>query len=1322
MSMIEKLERFIKQAEEDELEKDMRPEAIYALNKAVKAVGHNYGSLEECLMGTEVYEEAEALYFEPEDEFPLKYIAALKGVALLSEESEVGGEDLPDLPGAMPGFPPPPPVEEEGISYRKQKIEKEVKEFVKQAEEQELDKEMRAEGVRALHIAAEKLAYKMKVFDDEKNKHVPFPSLAALLVSQELYEIAEKHYYDPEDEYPLKYISALREVGMIAGGYDEDVEDMESRGQYIDSDDEVFQPPKSKTERGRSRPSGRKGKIEKEVREYVKQAESQELDKEMRDEGVNAVIKACNKMAYKKKWRDEVQAKWVVFPSVKALLVRTEVYEEAEKYYYDPEDEFPLKYISALKAVGIIDGGFDEEIDEMEEDGAVDIDSDDDAFSDKKKMRSVKERMSIFEVPKTPKKDVSVSPLVGRKRFGNRAFNQRMSMYTTRDDEREQQRKKLLELKIHNKKNIENIETGKVGLVSDQFNITMQENEEKFAELVQEIQEKRKRLRDQKNNIRKEKQWEHKEAEVVNQTRSTKKKRIISGEDSGGNIWSNVRAQKMDIDHTTWKAPMNLPEPTQQEEDLIQDAMKDSVLFHPHRDVGETRKALVHAFEKVEVTKGQEVEQGDKDNFFYVVQEGTVDISMNGKIVGSAKKGEHFGELNLLYANDPSQARQKFNLVATESSTLMRLNQAVFREVLQVQTKREEDVKRVYLRKVPFLRNLLFDGQVDKNKQTTARLISIMNAKTFKKGDKIVDAGARPEDSLFIIKEGTIQLTSDKNDVFHLAAGSYIGKRALMGTKGKEPNVKDLEGLADGSLFQIDKDAVNTVLGENYFSRQFDVAQDKKKLEGFQCIKSVNLDPAMMHEIAENIEDKSFEEGKQILEEGADTEPCLYLVREGFVILSTVKGDFKQKVGPGGYFGVEQLLVPKNESKPDQAKEKVLVPAQWSVKVTGDIPCVCGVLPLQDVQDVLDGDGDLRGKFNSSGVDLVLQPDEKEKGDKKEKKGKDKEKKVPDRSVSMRKPKIKSAADTPVGQKIVNERLHQRALVEKKVPVLDNLEMLSVLGDGEFGEVWLVKAVGHKYALKMQKKEDEDVIEAIDREVSVTRELCHPNVVNLVTTYDSSDKVYMLLGLVPGGELWELIYREDDDGNWKSGIPESHARFYALSVADTLAWLHSQKYLYRDLKPENVMIDGAGYPVVVDFGFAKKFEAGLTFTFCGTPNYVAPEIVQNQGHDAGVDHWALGVLIYEMLSGEHPFFYEGMHQMEVFEAICQNKHYALQTENVDPSAHKIIDGLLEKDRNQRLGMLAGKSDDILEHDWFKTIDLLEMRNRKVDAPWIPEKK
>lgn len=719
----------------------------------------------------------------------------------------------------------------------------ELDSYIKRAEEDELEKPMRAEAIEALKSAAKTVAF-------------GYSSLEECLMGVQIYEEAEKLYFEEEDEFPLKYVSAMKSVVMMAEIERDDSEELE------------LAPPESPrpvSKPGKKRPSKRRLKIDAEVAAFVKLAEDQELEKEMRAEGVDALIIAAEKLAYRKKYYDMDRNRFQIFPSVAALLVGYEVYEEAEKHYYDPEDEFPLKYIAALKEVAMAGGGLDEDAEEMEP-MSVDITSDDDLFNTKKKIRSVKERMSVFEsgpvrhgsLGKKPGQTGQHHPLVSppmgrRKKVTNHAFNQRMSMYTQRDDEKRQKLKKLESMRRLNKKGVETVEKGMVGFVTGKFNDQVKEHEESFKKEIISIQERKKRLREQKEKIRERKKWNRSQNEVKEQVQAmAKKKKLLASIESfkggaNGDVWSNVRATTIDVDHTTYEPPKNLPEPSQQEKSLLAEAMERSVLFHPHREVKETRTALVHAFEKFDINEGEEFVQKPEDNFFYVVKEGSVDFKADGKIVGSAKKGEHFGELNLLYAGDPSaplESKRKFNLVANKNSTLMRLNQAVFREILQVQTKREEDVKKEYLKKVPFLRNLLFNGDTEKNKQTISRLISIMVTKKFKQGGKIVDDGSDPEDSLFIIKDGSVLLTSDKKQSFQLAEGMYIGKRALMASKGKEPNVLDLEGISDGTLYEIEKDAVNKVLGLNFFARQFDVAQDKKKL--------VSLAPCWNHRHVRN--------------------------------------------------------------------------------------------------------------------------------------------------------------------------------------------------------------------------------------------------------------------------------------------------------------------------------------------------------------------------------------------------------------------------------------------------------------------------------------
>ena len=433
-----------------------------------------------------------------------------------------------------------------------------------------------------------------------------------------------------------------------------------------------------------------------------------------------------------------------------------------------------------------------------------------------------------------------------------------------------------------------------------------------------------------------------------------------------------------------------------------------------------------------------------------------------------------------------------------------------------------------------------------------------------------------------------------------------------------------------------------------------------------------------METMAGTVLDQTFEAGSSVFRQGDNVEPCLYMVREGSVILSTNDGTFNQEVGPGGYFGVEQLLVPGQDKKGGKTLEKVLLPAEWNVTVSKKQACVCGVLDLAECQAILDNKGE--------------------------------------------RPKRPEVVDTKTPAMKKRERA-SKSFREKPFN-LDDLDMISVLGDGEFGEVWLVSADVYgkkeKFALKIQEKKNLDV-KAVKREIAATQAFNHPLIVNLVTSYETEESIYMLLGLVSGGELWDVIHTEDADGNWTSGMPENQAKFYSFMLADTLSYIHKKNYVYRDLKPENVMIDKDGYPILVDFGFAKLITDGKTYTCCGTPNYVAPEIIWNTGHNHAVDLWALGVLVYEMVSGEHPFFNEDMDQMQLYQGITEEEAYALP-ETLSRDVVSLVDGLLIKDASQRLGMLANKENDILNHPWFKNLDLAKLRKKDFKAPYIPPPK
>ena len=285
--------------------------------------------------------------------------------------------------------------------------------------------------------------------------------------------------------------------------------------------------------------------------------------------------------------------------------------------------------------------------------------------------------------------------------------------------------------------------------------------------------------------------------------------------------------------------------------------------------------------------------------------------------------------------------------------------------------------------------------------------------------------------------------------------------------------------------------------------------------------------------------------------------------------------------------------------------------------------------------------------------------------------------------------------------------------ISKKGISLDDFEIIRLLGRGEYGKVLLVQKKDNKalYAMKILKKkliQEKNQINHTLSERSALQKARHPYIVQLYYAFHNSKNLYMVMEYCPGGELYFHL-------NKFRRLPENRAKFYSACIILALRYLHDQKILYRDLKPENIVIDSDGYPKLTDFGLCKEnmSKADLTRTVCGTPEYIAPEIILRQGHGHAVDWWSLGCIIYEMLVGLPPFYVED--RREIYKRIVQNRFS--MPPGINPTAADLIDKLLVKDPRMRLG--TGGGDDVMKHPWFADISWELLQQKRVIAPFIP---
>uniref|UniRef100_A0A8C5B0P6 non-specific serine/threonine protein kinase n=1 Tax=Gadus morhua TaxID=8049 RepID=A0A8C5B0P6_GADMO len=287
---------------------------------------------------------------------------------------------------------------------------------------------------------------------------------------------------------------------------------------------------------------------------------------------------------------------------------------------------------------------------------------------------------------------------------------------------------------------------------------------------------------------------------------------------------------------------------------------------------------------------------------------------------------------------------------------------------------------------------------------------------------------------------------------------------------------------------------------------------------------------------------------------------------------------------------------------------------------------------------------------------------------------------------------------------------------KRKVSTMNDFDYLKLLGKGTFGKVILVKekASGTYYAMKILKKEviiAKDEVAHTLTESRVLKNTRHPFLTSLKYSFQTKDRLCFVMEYVNGGELFFHLSRE-------RVFSEDRTRFYGAEIVSALDYLHSAKIVYRDLKLENLMLDKDGHIKITDFGLCKEgiTDTATMKTFCGTPEYLAPEVLEDNDYGRAVDWWGLGVVTYEMMCGRLPFYNQDHEKL--FELILMEDIKFPRTLSSD--AKSLLSGLLIKDPNKRLGGGPDDAKEIMRHSYFTLVDWQDVYDKKLVPPFMPQ--
>jgi len=703
--------------------------------------------------------------------------------------------------------------------------------------------------------------------------------------------------------------------------------------------------------------------------------------------------------------------------------------------------------------------------------------------------------------------------------------------------------------------------------------------------------------------------------------------------------------------------------------EVLNGALKGHFLFEKAPDFG----ALLDALQPLDAKQGDcVIWEGDVGDKFYILEAGTCSVVKGGNVLAFQQTmGSAFGELALIH-NAPRAA----SIRAIEDCKLWQVDRHNFRHALN------EMENGMHNTQVKFLKNISLFG--DLNGEVLGRIADAMKVAKFKDGERIIKQGEDGEE-FFMIKSGNVIVTQKASNgvektLTKCGPGDYFGELALMQS---EPRAASVTATGPVDCFSLDRKNFDEVLGP---------LQELLALhKGIQLMKKVkmlseNLNEYEMEQISKSLQHKVVSDGTRIIKQGEKGD-LFYMIEKGTVTISIDNTEVATLTGasPTPYFGEMALIS-------DDIRAATVI-ADGSVQLS--------FLTRQNFNQLLGPMKDIMKRVSDS----------REQENNVFAKAFGRLGRVVSKSIDRKSARSESGgriADFPFS-----------AMVEKRV-----------LGTGTFGIVKLVQdgRDGKPYAMKVMRKKqvmDSKQLTNVYAERELMEKLIHPLILRLFCSYQDDNALFLLLELVPGGELWSLLHGDTRILPQTSlgGISLAHTKFYTSNVLAAIQHFHEKEVAYRDLKPENLVIDGEGYIKVIDLGFAKIIPHGeKSNTLCGTPEYLAPELVLSRGHSTPVDIWAIGILVYELLTNCTPF--EDDEPTDMFRKIAHPKENLKKAfvRAFDKKSKKLVEQILEENPVKRLGCRKGGIAELWSNPWFDGFTAEMVERKALNAPFVPELK